>query len=176
MTPGYFLADRHVLVCSTACRSVLFCSDPSCFASRRKLAASTDWYRYHLLLTARTGPGCNHRLVTVRVGVRLDSRGAALQFVEELLNESQCCTPTVRAGSTDWYHHQLVLAVRTGPGCKHTLLEIVRSEEKIREHHTVREFYRNETKKHVFPQARLWRGEPALVMDLLGKPWTVSLS
>ena len=57
---------------SAACCSVLLCSDPSFTVSKRKLAprrkrklfVCTDWYRrYHSVLTARTGLGCQRRLV-----------------------------------------------------------------------------------------------------------------
>ena len=51
----------------TARYSVLFCADPAFTVSKRKLAVTKDWYQYHLLLTARTGPGCKHKLVPVPV-------------------------------------------------------------------------------------------------------------
>lgn len=80
------LADRHggfwFLFSGTGRCSVLFCSDPSFTVPKRKLAVSTDWYRYHYLLTTRTGPGCKHRLVMVPVcAYSPDRRGAALRFI-----------------------------------------------------------------------------------------------
>ena len=66
------LADRHivfrfgfVVLSNWGCCSDLLCCDPTLTVSKRTRAVSTDWYRYHFVVTALTGPGCKHRPVPV---------------------------------------------------------------------------------------------------------------